>query len=194
MSLDSKAKEKNVKNLHVGYLGVWMALVVGMLVADASPVFAQRDSGAKARGEFGTGFWSNQRASRNIQHARDYSRSFYQYSRDAHPVQPSVAKSEATELGRNIEAAKKELATVGKEYATDKEVLARLAVIEEHLAKSAAEHKTLHACCQKDAVDEAVSMECCNNITKELEKALAEHDALMRSLELKSRTEEKKPE
>jgi hypothetical protein len=162
---------------------VMAAMVVGLV---PSTTWAQRDAGAKARGEFGKGFWSNQRASRNMGHARDYSRGFYRYSRDAHTIQPEVAKTESAELGRNIDAAKKELATVREEYAADKEVLASLKVIEDHLAKVAAQHATLHAACQQDTVDRTVGMECCNVITKELEKAMAEHAALMRKLEIKA--------
>jgi len=171
-----------------------LCVLIAALCAVSTPsiAWAQRDAGAKARGEFGKGFWSNQRASRNLRHARDYSRGFYLYSRDAGTIQPEVARSESTELGRNIDAAKKELAAVREEYAGDKEVLASLEVIEDHLAKAAAQHKTLHAECQQDTVDGTVGMECCNVITKELEKALAEHAALIRKLEIKAGSEETK--
>ncbi len=167
---------------------VSLCVVIAAMVAISSPstVLAQRDAGAKARGEFGKGFWSNQRASRKMRHARDYSRGFYRYSRDARTIQPSVAKSESDELGRNIDATRKELATVREEYAADKEVLAGLKVIEDHLAKATAQYKTLHAECQKGTVDGIVGMKCCNVITKELEKAMAEHAAMMRKLEIKA--------
>lgn len=162
----------------------WCLLVVAMVaLAVPSTGLAQRDAGAKARGEYGKGFWSNQRASRNLRHARDYSRDFYQYSRSVRTIQPEIAKSESAELGRNIEAANQELANIVKEYAADKAVQERVKVIEGHLAKAAAQHKMLHAECQKDSVDGTVSMECCSEITKELEKAIAEHAALMRTLE-----------
>ena len=173
-------------------LSLCVALAAMVVVSGPTAALAQRDAGAKARGEFGKGFWSNQRASRNMRHARDYSRGFYRYSREARTIQPEVAKTESAELGRNIDAAKKELATVREEYAGDKEVLASLKVIEDHLTKAAAQHKTLHAACQQDTVDGTVGMECCNVITKELEKAMAEHAALMRKLEIKAESGETK--
>lgn len=173
-------------------LSLCVVIVAMVALSGPSIALAQRDAGAKARGDFGKGFWSNQRASRNMRHARDYSRGFYRYSRDARTIQPEVAKTESAELGRNIDAAKKELGTVREEYAADKEVLASLQVIDDHLAKAAAQHKTLHAECQKDTVDGTAGMECCNIITKELEKAMAEHAALMRKLEIKAGSEETK--
>jgi len=169
-------------------MSVCVALAALMAVSGPTAAFAQRDAGSKARGEFGTGFWSNQRAARNMQHARDYSRGLYRYSRDAEVIRPEVLKSESAELGRNIESANKELATLREEYKADKEVLASLKTIEDHLTKAAAQHKTLHAECQKENIDGTVGMECCNTITKELEHAMAEHAALMRKLEMKTST------
>ncbi len=167
------------------WFGSFLAAFAIVLAAGAKPAFSQRDAGAKIRGDSGVGFWSNQRAARSMRHARDYSRDLYDYSRDARAIQPEVAKSDSANLGRNIESAKNELTHVRKEQAGDKDVLAALAIIEEHLAKATEHHKTLHAACQKDTVDAAVGMECCNVITVELEKALAEHGALMRKLEIK---------
>lgn len=134
----------------------------------------------------GTGFWENQRASRSIRHARDYSRDLYRYSRDAQVVRPDVAKSESEELGRNIDMAKQELAAVGKAYEGDKEVQTTLEAINKHIAKAAEVHKQLHEECCKDAPDGGVTMHCCSEITKELDKAAAEHAALMRTLEQRS--------
>lgn len=170
----------------MGLGGVILAVAFAATFTDSAWAFPPRDPGAKMRDDPRLGFWSNQRAARNLRHARDYSRGFYVYSRDAHHVQPGIAKSESTELGRNIESAKKELGIVREQYSEDKEVLDSLAVIEEHLRKASDQHKTLHAACQKDEINPMVGMECCNVITQELEKAMAEHAALMRQLEIRS--------
>lgn len=162
--------------------GMGLAVV---LLAAVPFSFAQR-TGAKQRGEFGTGFWKHQRASRNIRHARDYSQDLYRYSRDAATVEPEVAQSESEQLGRNIHAAQKEITSVRKEHASDKDVLRSLESIEAHLKKAAEHHKSLHAECCKDAVDGSVGMECCHVITQELDRALTEHGALMRKLDLNS--------
>ncbi len=158
------------------------ALVAAISLSATSVALAQRDAGAKARGEIGTGFWTNQRAARRMQHALDYSKGIYEYSRDAKEVQAKIAEKESAELGRNIEAAKNEVSAIRKEYGDDKNVQASLKAIEEHLSAAATQHEKLHAECQSDQVDSSKTMECCNTITKELEKAIAEHAALMRQL------------
>jgi hypothetical protein len=62
--------------------------------------------------------------------------------------------------------------------------------INEHLTAAAKHHTMLHEECCKDSVDGAVCMTCCNNILLELDKAQAEHDALIRSLEIGEQTTE----
>ena len=126
--------------------------------------------------------WGQNRAQRSMRHARDYSRDLHYYSRDVEKVQPNVAKAESDSIGKNIRAAQQELAGVRKQAGDDKDVLASLEAIETHLANAAKVHQTLHKECLKDSVDAGVSMGCCNEITKELEKAMAEHAALLRKL------------
>lgn len=160
------------------------------MVTDASSVFAQnRSRKYMGKPHYGS---STFRASRNMSYARDYSRDLYYYTRDAHTIDPEIATSESTELGRNIDATKKELATIRKEYAGDKEVLTSLKIIEDHLTNAAAQQKTLHAECQRDTFDGTAGMTCCSDITKELEKAMAEHAALLRKLEIKELAKSKK--
>lgn len=108
-------------------------------------------------------------------------------------MQPEVAKSESEELGKKLEVTKKELATISKEVGDDKDAQAALKAIEGHLNNAMAKHKELHAECCKDKVDSMVCAMCTSEITKELEKAMAEHAALQRYLELKaqSKNEEK---
>lgn len=127
---------------------------------------------------------SNQRASRSIRHARNYSRDIYRYSRQADRVDPAVAKSESEELGHNITKAQKELAAARNETDNDAETIAALKSIEKHLATAAEHHAMLHEECCKDAVDGGVCMKHCNQILLELDKAQAEHDALIRTMEM----------
>jgi len=131
----------------------------------------------------GKGFWANQRASRSLRHARDYSRDIYRYSRQAEIISPQVARAEVQNLGRNINLAKKEIAVVRNGFEGNKEVISALAAIDKHIAKAAETHKKLHEECAKDAPDGHMCASCCSDITKELDKALAEHAALIRKLE-----------
>ncbi|WP_278470007.1 hypothetical protein [Gimesia maris] len=173
-------------------------LLAGICFAIVAPAILSKDLSAFAppgsRPYMGKPHYGSStfRSSRNMNHARDYSRDLYYYTRDAQTIDPELARSESTELARNIDATKKELATIRKEYAGDKEVLASLKVIEDHLTNATAQHKTLHAECQMDTFDRTAGMKCCSDITKELEKAMAEHAALMRKLEIKELANSKK--
>lgn len=131
---------------------------------------------------------SNQRTSRSVRHARSYSRGVYQYSRDADQIDPAVAKSESEELGHNITKAQKDLATARQEAGNDAKTLAALKTVDQHLTAAAEHHKMLHEECCKDEVEGSVCMEHCNQILLELDKAQAEQDALIRSMEIKSRS------
>lgn len=165
---------------------VSLCAVVVLLASTAVPssVFAQRDR-IEQRLRPSSQLWSNQRASRSVQHARNYSRDIYRYSRDAKKIEPAVAKSQSEELGRNITKAQQELATAAKEVSSDPDAVAALKSINEHLAVAAKQHKMLHEECCKNSVDGSVCMNCCNTIILELDQAQAEHDALIRSMEMK---------
>ncbi len=175
------------RKLNQCVLCIAVAMIAGLTMVQSADAQQRPRSIVERKQHPGKGFWENQRASRSIQHARDYSRDLYRYSRDAQVVSPEVAKAESVELGRNIEMAQKELAAVGKQHEGDKQVLASLDSINQHIAKAAAVHKTLHEECCKDSPDGGITMHCCSEITKELEKAAAEHAALLRTLDQRSK-------
>lgn len=127
---------------------------------------------------------SNQRASRSIRHSRSYARNIYRYSRDADEVDPTVAKSESEELAHNISKAQKELAEAKQDAGNDPQTLAALKSVEQHLANAAKHHAMLHEECCKDSVDGGACMKHCNQILLELDKAQAEQDALIRTMEM----------
>lgn len=145
-------------------------------------IYAQRDAGAKARGEFGTGFWSNQSAGRHMGYSRGYAQGLYDYSSNVQSVSPQVAQPTSDMLGQTLSAAKKDIQTVRKELGADKDVKARLDEIEKHLNAALAHHKSLHMECCKESGDTAALMTCCSELIKEVEKAQSEHNALLRKL------------
>ena len=168
---------------------VWMVMISTIITTGPTIALAQKSAGGvvgEARLHPGT--WGNQRSSRSIRHARNYSRDIYRYSRDAERVVPSVAKSESEELGRNIAKAQKEMTVARQEAGNDAGALASLKSVEQHLAAAAEHHKMLHEECCKDSVDDSVCMKHCNQILLELDKAQAEQDALIRAMEMKAAT------
>lgn len=103
-----------------------------------------------------------------------------------------MTKSESEELGEKLEATNKALTAVSKKVGDDKDAQPALETIEGHLNKAMAKHKELHTECCKENVDGTVCTMCTSKITKELEKAMAEHAALQRYLELKAQSHEEK--
>ena len=159
------------------------ALAAAVLTVGISDATAQRDAGAKMRGEFGTGPYSSTRsAGRYLQSANDGCQDLYQYTYTTPAVAPPVAKKASEDISKNVDAAKKDLGTVRKEATTDKAVLAKLDAIEKHLAAAMGHHKMMHEECCKDHVDGDKTADCCSDMITELEKAQAEHRALVRLL------------
>lgn len=168
------------------YWKLGIAVVTAAILIVPAMAVAQRSSGGVTGGaRQHPGTWSQQRSSRSVRHARDYAQDIYRYSRDADSIEPAVAKDEAEELGHNIEKAQQDLAKARKEAGHDPQTLAALKSIEQHLTTAASHQKMLHEECCKDSVDGGMCMKCCNQILLELDKAQAEQDALLRSMEMK---------
>lgn len=163
------------------------ALAVSMsFVSFPSAIFAQKDAGAKARGEHF--FWSSKYSSRRMQHARDYARDFHGYVVENPKPDPAVAKEVTSEIGRNIEEARKHLATMKKDFASDKDAVAAIEKLEKELAMAVDHHEALCDCCEHTKFDAIKAMECCNDLAKQLDKFVADHDELMRKLSGKPST------
>ena len=163
----------------MGTLALSLALA---LVAFSESSLAQRDAGAKMRGEVGRGYWSGRSAQLRMRHARDYAGGAFDYTARAPRVQRPVVRTEAAEVDRNIQAARERLKKLRAEIGESEELLAALARVEKHLAAAMEHHEALCTQCDAaDATDEDL-MHCCNDVITELDLALAEHAALMRKL------------
>lgn len=155
---------------------LFAALAAALLLT--SPASAQHDATWKALGMKGA---NHQGFSRRMQHAADYSRDLHAYVHP--PGKPAAAsvKVVVDELGRNLEAAKKHLADMKKDYADDKTTTAAIEKLGNRLDNAFALHKEAHACCIEN-FDEAKALKCCGDLTKELDQIIADHNHLMKSL------------
>ena len=165
-------------------VGGFLAVAIVAMSVDASGALAQRRytpadlrSGKVTFSEF-----SNQRAYRSMQHARDYARDVQRYAPVIAHAEPTVLRSESDRLGQDIQAAQQQLVTVRKQAADDKEVQASLDAVEKHLTTAADVHKKLHAECHKDAVDPEACAKCGDQIAQALEQAMAEHEAILQKM------------
>lgn len=168
------------------------AVVLAVLLLVAAPAAAQLPAGHKITGGYKS-FWSGKSASRNIRYARESAAATHEYLAQAAQPEPKVVEELASETLHNLEAAKKHFAAIRKDYAGDKETLSAVDRIEKHLNAAIDHHGKLCECCKNKDFQAVMAMECCNDMSKEIEAALSEHDALMRQLATKAAAEAKKP-
>jgi hypothetical protein len=168
------------------YVNKSMALVAILAIATLLGIpsaFAQRDAGAKIRGEYN---FHGGGAGRSMRGAREYAQSYRTYVRTApqQKVEPEVAQAAADAIGDYITRAEKHLAWMRKQATAgnDKQTLTSLDSIDKNLAAAKKHHGSLCEYCAKDNVEPAGSMECCQEIDSSLAAAIAEHDKLMKRL------------
>lgn len=157
-----------------------LGILLGLCVTLATTtVFAQRDAGSKARGEYN--FYGGA-ASTAMRSAQESSSVYRAYAKAAQPVNPEVAREAADAIGTYITKAQKHMAAMRKQATGDKATLTSLDSIDKHLGAAAKSHAEMKETCLKDNVDGAATMDCCKMIDDHLAKAIAEHDKLMKSL------------
>lgn len=177
-------------------------ILVAVVALFATMALAQPPANAKAGGKFnfyGRGARSAMRG------ARESAGSFREYVRSTQPVQgqvdrsevvvvenspggvvvsPQIAQAASDEIGDYIAKSERHLAWMRRqaELQKDKDTLAALDRINQHIAAAKTNHATLCSCCMEDAVDAKAAMACCQTIDDALGKAISEHDALMKRL------------
>jgi hypothetical protein len=168
------------------YVNKSVALVAVLAIATLLGIpaaFAQRDAGAKIRGEYN---YHGSAASRSMQGARGYARDYRQYVRTApgQKVEPEIAKETADAIGDYLTKAQKHMAWMRKQAtaSNDKAALTSLDSIDKNLAAAKQHHESLCEYCEKENVEAKGSMECCQEIDASLAAAIAEHDKLMKRL------------
>jgi len=159
------------------------ALALLTLVASASAAYAQRDAGAKVRGEYNFYGGAASSAMRSAQDTSGYYREYAQSAPDK-KVNSDVAKEAADSIGTYITKAQKHMTGMRKqaEAAKDKATLTSLDSIDKHLADAKKSHDEMRETCLKDMVNGEATLDCCKMIDASLAKAIAEHDKLMKHL------------
>src|SRR5687768_13163332 len=123
-------------------LGIAPALIAAMaLVPQAA--HAQRDAGAKVRGEHSVPFWSSRSSARRINTAREYASDFQRYLAANPKPDPAVVKEVTTEIGKNLDEAKAHLAHLKHDFAANKEAVAGIESLEKQLTGAFEHHKLL---------------------------------------------------
>ena len=179
-----------------------LSLLLLVLSTVAPSVASAQGIRSKADRNNGGGFFETQRSSRGINHARDYARDIYQYSSPRPVYQSSpggpvnqystapavvsapIMKSESQRLEQTIVVAKQNVAALQEQFKSNPTKLESVKTIDQHLTKAAELQKELHMECCKETVDGMVCAMCASKIVKELDKAAAEHESLVREMEI----------
>lgn len=173
-----------------GIAGLIAAVLMGTAITS---VWAANPQGASGEGKAwaaGLNKYRGQSAGRRIRHAREYVGGVQHYTKRTPQIVPMIAPEHVEEVGRNIDAAKKDLAEIKKGNADDKSIVARVESIEKQLDAASAQQKMMHEECCKESPDGEKTMECCAACMKHLDAAAKEHGELMKVLDPKGETKE----
>ncbi|MBN8602243.1 MAG: hypothetical protein J0M26_14510 [Planctomycetes bacterium] len=157
-----------------------VAVIAGLAIAYPQTGNAQIND--KVARNNGAPFFANQRTSRNIQHARDYSRGLQQYTTHARVIQPTVTQAESQMLGQQLQAIQRDMVIVREEYASNPKVVEQVKKIETQLGQATTVQKSLHTECCKASPDGKACAEICGKIHASLDEIKKEHDKLLKEL------------
>lgn len=130
----------------------------------------------------GGSFWENSRASRGIQHARDYSRSIQRYTTEVPTINPAITKSESEMLGQQIQGIQREMVVIREANASNPQVVEQVKGIETKLVQTATTQKMLHAECCKDTPNGKACGDMAGKVTSTLDQIAKDHAALMKAM------------
>ncbi len=166
----------------IGRVAASLALVAGFALAFPQAAVAQSRINDKVSRNNGAGFWANQRTSRNIQHARDYSAGIQRYATQAPVIQPQVTQAESQMLGQQLQAIQRDLVIVRDEHKSNPKVVEQVKKIETQLVQATTVQKSLHEECCKTSPDGKMCAEMCSKVHASLDEMKKEHDKLLKEL------------
>ena len=164
----------------IGKFVLAMAVIVGLSVGYPQTSNAQTND--KVARNNGAPFFANQRTSRNIQHARDYSRGIQRYATQAQVIQPTVIQAESQMLGQQLQAIQRDMMIVRQENASNPKVVEQVKKIETQVSQATSVQKSLHEECCKSSPDGKMCAEMCGKIHASLDEIKKEHDKLLKEL------------
>lgn len=166
------------KNLALGLAVTLTATTLGASVASAQSKIRSVEERRQ-----GKGFWENSRASRNIQHARDYSRGIQRYTTQVPRINPVITKSESEMLGHHVQGIQREMAAVRESNVSNPQVAQQVKSIETKVTQVASTQKMLHEECCKDSPDGKVCADMAAKITSTLDQIAKDHAKLLKAMD-----------
>lgn len=159
-----------------------LAIVAGLTLTYPQVSYGQTGINDKVARNNGASFFANQRSSRNIQHARDYSHGIQSYTTHAQVIQPLLTQAESQMLGQQLKALERDMLIVREEHASNPKVVEQVKTIEKQLSQASEAHTGLHAECCKTIPDGKTCAEMCRKINSSLDQLKKDHDKLLKEL------------
>ncbi len=167
---------------HVGNLVLGLAVMFALTSLAPQTASAQSKIRSTADRREGGGFWENSRASRNIQHARDYSQSIQQYTTQVPTINPVVTQAESQMLGQQIQGIQREMVVIREQNVSDPQVVEQVKGIETKLSQAVTTQKMLHEECCKNSPDGKVCGDMAAKITSTLDQVSKDHAKLLKTM------------
>lgn len=155
--------------------------VCALVLLTAGSAFAQRDAGAKARGDYSGTFWSG---STKQSHARDRARVLYNYGRTQPQVARTTVQDNAQAIRMNVQSATKDFQAIKAAHADNKEVAKAIDSILKHHDSAMQMCAMLDRNGDADPESKAVC-DCCADMSKELQAAQEATTELGKMLKVK---------
>ncbi len=159
-----------------------LAVLASVALTVPQFAFAQSRVNDKVSRNNGASFFANGRASRNIQHSRNYSQSIQQYATHAPTLNPVVTKSESEMLGRQIQGIQREMIVIREENLSNPKVVEQVKGIETKLVQAVSTQQMLHEECCKDSPNGKVCADMAGKLTSTLDQVAKDHAKLMKEM------------
>jgi hypothetical protein len=170
----------SLKNL--GKLVLGLAVMAAFTSIAGQTAHAQVRINDKVARNNGAPFFANSRTSRNIQHARDYSRSIQQYTTRIPTIDPVVTQAESQTLGDQIQCIQRDMGIIREANASNPQVLEQVKGIDTKLAQVSNTQKMLHEECCKDAPDGKACGDMAGKLTHTLDQVSKDHAKLLKTM------------
>ena len=164
---------------HTGKLALGLVVIA---ISTSLTASAQSRLNDKVARNNGASFFANGRASRDIQHSRDYSRSIQQYTTQVPTINPVVTQAESQMLGHQIQGIQRDMVIIREENKSNPQVVEQVKGIETKLAQAASTQKMLHEECCKDSPDGKVCGEMAGKVTSTLDQISKDHAKLLKTM------------
>ena len=158
-------------------------LVIASLLLVAPGALSAQELSARADRKITGQSYLPHSASAYNRSAMEHARVLNYYGQNYKSVPKEVTQQHLTEMKRNVELAKKEVAKLKPEAAKDKKLQKPLAAMEAHLARCEEMCKMLDEESAKEGGSESETIcDCCQQLERELKAAEAENDKIKEQL------------